>query len=135
MSEPTKEDPVPDAAAARLRELRLGLLRLHKALLDLERISYERVYGQVNGGELLQLAISHEQFSWLHAVSELIVRIDEVLDADEPATGDDLESLAAQTRTLLRPSEAGDAFQRKYHAALQRDPGIVLAHREVAQLL
>jgi len=115
--------------------VRRALLRLHKVLLDDERAAYERVYGQVTSGELLQLVISHEQFAWLHAVSELIVRIDEWLDADEPATTADAESLLAQVRRLLQPSETGDEFGRRYFAALQREPDAVLAHREVTSLL
>jgi hypothetical protein len=118
-----------------MRELRLGLLRLHKALLDAEREDYERVNGQVTGGELLQLAINHEQFAWLRPVSELIVRIDELLDAVEPATGNDAESLLAEARSLLKPSEAGGGFGGKYFDAIQREPGVVLAHREVTRLL
>ncbi|HEY0385863.1 MAG TPA: hypothetical protein VGC64_07610 [Pyrinomonadaceae bacterium] len=108
MSEPKTGEPVPEAVLRRMRELRLGLLRLHKTLLDAERETYERVHGQVTGGELLQLVINHEQFAWLHPVSQLIVRIDEMLDADEPATADGAEALLAGARSLLKPSlEAG----------------------------
>jgi hypothetical protein len=126
---------MPEAALRRMRELRLGLLRLHKALLDAERAAYERAHGQVASGELLQLVINHEQFAWLRPVSELIVRIDEMLDADEPATADDAEALLAGARALLRPSEVGGGFGQKYFAAIQREPDVVLAHREVTHLL
>ena len=135
MNGPKTGDPAQEAVPRRMRELRTGLLRLHKALLEAERSAYERVYGQVSGGELLQLAINHEQFAWLRPFSELIVRIDEMLDADEPATGSDAESLLAQARALLRPAEEGTDFERRYYAALQSDPDIVLAHREVAKIL
>ena len=135
MSETKTGGPPPESVPGRMRELRLGLLRLHKALLDDERENYERVYGQVNGGELLQLALNHEQFAWLRPVSELIVRVDEMLDADEPATTEDAESLLAAARTLLKPSESGGGFGQKYFAAIQREPGVVLAHREVTRLL
>ena len=118
-----------------MRELRLGLLRLHKTLLDDERLAYERVYGQVTSGELLQLVINHEQFAWLRSISEFIVRIDEMLDADEPVTNADAESLLNQARALLKPSEDGADFERKYFAALQRDPDILLAHREITKTL
>jgi hypothetical protein len=118
-----------------MRELRLSLLRLHKTLLDAERDAYERVHGQVTGGELLQLAINHEQFAWLHPVSELVVRIDEMLDADEPATADDAEALLARARALFKPSETGGGFGQKYFAAIQQEPDVVLAHREVTRLL
>lgn len=124
-----------EATRQRLMTLRRALLRLHKALLDDERLTYERMYGQVTGGELLQLVINEEQFAWLHSISQLIVSIDELLDADEPATDADAESLLAHTRALLKPSEEGTEFERKYYAALQRDPDIVLAHREVTKTL
>jgi len=110
MSEPKTGEPVPEAVLRRMRELRLSLLRLHKTLLDAERDAYERMHGQVTGGELLQLVINHEQFAWLHPISELIVRIDEMLDADEPATADAAEALLAGARSLLKPSEAGSGF-------------------------
>lgn len=134
MSETSTGAPAPEPLLGRTRELRLGLLRLHKTLLDAERESYERVYGQVTGGELLQLVISDEHFAWLHAFSELIVRIDEMLDAEEP-TAEDAQSLLSQARLLLRPSEEGDEFERKYFAALQRDPDAVLAHSQVVKVL
>jgi hypothetical protein len=134
MSETPAGGPAPEPLLRRLRELRLALLRLHKTLLDAEREVYERVYGQVSGGELLQLVIGDEHFAWLHAFSELIVQIDELLDADEP-TAPEAESLLTQARALLRPSEEGDEFERKYFAALQRGPDAILAHREVAQVL
>ena len=131
----TSGDLVPEATRQRLTNLRRALLRLHKALLDAERESYERMHGQVTGGELLQLTINHEQFAWLHPVSELIVRMDEMLDADEPATADDAEALPAKARALLKPSETGDGFEQKYFAAMQQVPDVVLAHREVTRLL
>ena len=136
MSETKTSEPLPEAMQRRMRELRAGLLRLHKALLDYEREGYERAHGQVTVGELLRLAINHEQFAWLRPVSELIVRIDEMLDGVEPAaTEADAGSLLAGARALLRPSEAGGGFGQKYFAAIQREPDVVLAHREVTRLL
>jgi hypothetical protein len=122
-------------AKKRLASLRRALLRLHKVLLDDERAAYERARGRVSAGEMLQLVISDEQFAWLHSISELIVSIDEMLDAEEPATAEDAESLFAQARRLLKPSETGSEFGQKYYAALQREPDAVLAHREVTTLL
>lgn len=124
-----------EEARGRLLEVRRALLRLHKVLLDDERAAYERLHGQVTSGELLQLVIGDEQFAWLRALSELIVNIDESLDADEPATADEAESLLEQARLLLKPSETGGDFARRYFAALQREPDAVLAHREVTRLL
>ncbi len=118
-----------------LRDLRNKLLYLHKMLLDAERITYEKVRGRVSSEELLQLVIDHEQFAWLHRISQLIVHIDEMLEADTPVSQQDVQNLIANTRTLLTPSELGNGFARKYYAALQRDPGVVLAHAEVTEVL
>ncbi|MFB2837999.1 hypothetical protein [Floridanema evergladense] len=118
-----------------LSDLRIRLLRLHKSLLNSERISYEQVRGNVSAGELLQLVINHEQFAWLHQLSQLIVQIDDLLHADEPVTKDDLATLTDEVRTLLTPDESGNDFAYKYDAALQRNPDVVLAHADVVMLL
>ena len=133
MTDSTSGSPAPEAA--RLRDLRRVLLRLHKRLLDAERGWYEQAHGRVSSGEMLQFVIHDEQFSWLHSISELIVRIDEMLDADEPVTPDRAKTLFAETLTLLKPSETGNEFERKYFAALQSDPDVVLTHREVIEHL
>jgi hypothetical protein len=41
MGETVTGDPAPEQLLRRTRELRLGLLRLHKTLLDGERTTYE----------------------------------------------------------------------------------------------
>jgi hypothetical protein len=119
----------------RLSELRIKLLRLHKLLLETERLTYEQVRGQVSGGELLQLVISHEQFAWLHRLSELIIQIDELLHTDEPVTPEAIAAIDSDIRTLLSPDELGDEFAMKYSTALQRHPDVVLAHADVVMLL
>ncbi|HEY6122976.1 MAG TPA: hypothetical protein VIV66_23690 [Pyrinomonadaceae bacterium] len=118
-----------------LKDVRRALLHLHKTLLDMERAAYEQARGRVSSGELLQLVINHEQFAWLRSLSALIVRIDEMLDAEEPVTDDEAKSLLAEARALLKPAETGNNFERKYFAALQREPAAVIAHREVVQSL
>ena len=124
-----------DALRKRLTDVRGALLHLHKLLLDRERDAYERARGRVKSGELLQLVISHEQFAWLHSISELIVRIDELLDAEEPFTSEEARALLAQVKTLLKSSESGTPFERKYDAALQNEPDVLIAHRKLMQML
>ncbi|HZE72164.1 MAG TPA: hypothetical protein VE135_21865 [Pyrinomonadaceae bacterium] len=101
----------------------------------MERAAYEQARGRVSSGELLQLVINHEQFAWLRSLSALIVRIDEMLDTDEPVKDEEARSLLAEAGALLKPAEAGNNFEQKYFAALQREPAAVLAHREVMQSL
>lgn len=118
-----------------LTELRIKLLSLHKSLLDTERSAYEQVRGQVSRGELLQLALEHGQFAWLHRLSKLIVQIDQLLDADEPVTSETISVLLSDIRTLLTPDRLGDDFALKYDTAFQRNPDVVLAHADVVMLL
>ena len=129
--------PYTDQARRRLVDLRHGLLRLHKALLDSERKTYERNHGRRIGspGEFFELVVGDEWFAWLHRVSELVVKIDEMLDADEPVTAIEATRVIDQARMLLRPSEDGTGFGKHYYDALQRDPDVVLAHAEVKKLL
>jgi hypothetical protein len=123
-------------AIDRLKELRSGLLRLHKALLDFERSSYERFHGRVeSSGQLLQLVIQDDWFAWLRLISQLVIQIDEVLSGEEPVTSDAAQTLVAQTRTLLNPSEEGTAFEKRYHHALQNDPDAILLHAKLSNLL
>jgi hypothetical protein len=118
----------------RLRGLRMALLRLHKILLDGERAEYERARGRVTGGELLQLVINHEQFAWLRAFSELIVRMDELLDLKEPAARADVSALFERARALVLPADDGGEHARKF-AALGLDPAAVLARAEALKHL
>ena len=117
-------------------QLRRALLRLHKALLDDERVSYERVYGRIaSNGEFLQLVLGHAWFAWLRPLSHLVAQLDELVEEDESPGRPDTATLIASVRTLLTPSEEGDGFGRHYYDALQRAPEVGLAHAEVRQFL
>lgn len=120
----------------KLREIRLALLHLHKTLLDDEREAYERVHDRVeNSYEMLRLVMHDPWFAWLHSLSELIVKIDEALDADSPPAEAEAESVIQQLRELTTPNENGAQFQQKYFRALQRSPDAVLAHAETMKVI
>jgi hypothetical protein len=120
-----------------LPELREALLRLHKALVESERVTYEETLGPIQSpNHFLQLLTTDPWFAWLHPLSELVVAIDEAQDAkDEPMTPEMAEALVKQARTLLVASATGEGFAKHYDEALQRDPDVVMAHGEVAKLL
>ena len=132
MSEIVTSEVLADADVHRLVDLRLGLLRLHKALLEMERINFEKLFGRVNRGELLQLVINHAQFGWLRMISALVVEIDEILNGDEPAILKDFDDLFSQARLLFTSNEE---FKTKYQAALEREPAVVMADSTVMQVL
>lgn len=123
-----------------LKQLRQGLLKLHKLLLDLERRGYERARGPIgNSYEFLQLVLKDPWFDWLHRLSELIVQMDETLASvnsdDQPVTEEDAQAQIARARSLLSPAETGTEFQKNYFLAIQQSPDVVLLHAEITSLL
>ena len=124
-----------DAARERLTNLRNGLLKLHKTLLDSERATYERDVARITStGQFLDLVLNDPWFGWLRDLSQFIVLIDETLDFEEPATTADADRLVAQARNLITPTENGASFGRSYFEAIQRDPNVVLAHRDMMRV-
>jgi hypothetical protein len=121
-------------ARQKMVALRITLLRLHKTLLDMERREYERANGHVSTGELFRLVIDHEQFAWLHNLSEFVVRLDETLSGEEAVTEKETHGAIVLARKMFAPSESGDAFQKRYFDAIQRDPAVVMEHAELARL-
>ena len=117
----------------RLRDLSARLLKLHRALLDHERVAYETRHGSVAAGDLFRLLLDDPQFVWLRALSALVARIDEVVDADEPLTQDDADAAFRAVYQLLKGDAAGE-FREKYHDALQRSPDVVMAHAHVSKM-
>ena len=125
-----EETALPAAVRRKLNDARLGLLALHKALLD-----YERTHGRVeSSGAFLQLALGDPQFAWLRPISELVVQIDELLVSEEPGAEVDADTIMAQAKSLLRADENGDDFQRRYHRALQDSPEVVMGHAQWKRL-
>ena len=110
---------MPDAA-----ELRRRLLELHGAIVAIEREDYERRAGKVSSADFLRLLVEDKGWEWLRPLSALIVQSDE-------GEGD----AAAETRRLVRPDSAGNAFQQRYAFLIERSPDIAYAHGQVMQAL
>jgi hypothetical protein len=119
-----------------LTELREALLRLHKALIESERVGYEKTFGRIASSyQFLQLLTSDAWFAWLRPVSQLITAMDEMLEAKEPLTAAAAKALACRVKTLLVARMGDEGFSGHYDEALQRDPDVVFAHAEVAGLI
>jgi hypothetical protein len=119
-------------AASALREL-------HRALLDCARRDYEREQSRrLSAGQLLQLVTTDPFFGWLRSLSELIVDIDIVRDA-EPALMDELASALrpAIEHLISTPARAQAAgpFAEHYWRYVQDDPHVAIAHVAVKQAL
>ena len=110
---------------ADLAALRLHILHLHKAIIDVERADLERLEGRLTGHQFLDRLLHHPAFTWLKPLSATIVAFDEYLDA--AADPDAAAALISELRRLLVPDPAGDDFARRYAVLLQH-PAIILAH-------
>jgi len=117
--------------------IREGLVSLHGALIITEQSTYEGVSGPVGSVETLLDLLQHNPwFTWLHPISDLLVRIDHLLEDDTFEISDEnIAHLLAEIDQLLHPSVEGDGFERAYYEALQRAPDVVLAHFRVKRLL
>ena len=96
--------PEPGHRDAHLDHIFRALLRLHKALLDDERVSYERVHGRIpSNGAFLQLVLGDAWFAWLRPLSQLMVKLDELVEEGEVSSHTEIIDLITSTRTLLTP--------------------------------
>ncbi|NER82475.1 MAG: hypothetical protein F6K42_23515 [Leptolyngbya sp. SIO1D8] len=124
-------------AYQKLKTLRSLLLKLHKALLDAERDSYERIHGPIaSKGEFFQLVIGDEWFDWLRPISQFIVRIDEMLGSKEPVSPNQIHALLEEARDLmpLQQTDTSEAAVR-YQRAVQNHDAIANMHAEMLNLL
>lgn len=121
---------------AGLSELRRALLPLHKAMLDAEKIHYERSHGRIeNGMQFLSLLSNDPFFAWLRPLTTLIVQIDEQAEGKEPLSAVNAKTLREEAASLLDPDQHGAEFQRNYDRVVQGSPDVLILHAKVERLL
>ena len=119
----------------KLDKLRHALLQLHKALLDAQRIRYERENGRVESrGELLALVLEDASFEWLRVLSALIARLDELAEVDDKDVSGELRGVIERLRTLVR-FEGNDGFTAPYREIVEAVPDALVAHVQLSRLL
>jgi hypothetical protein len=119
----------------RLAAIRQPLLDLHRALLDAERSDMERFQGPLSSAEFLQIATGGIRLGWLQPLSELIVVLDEALEARPEDDPPDPQAIVDRARALVAPPEESTPFGRRYLGMLQREPGVVIAHGALVRAL
>src|SRR5256885_4389593 len=68
---------------AQLAEVTDALRCLHKTLLEAHRVSFEKLYGRIDGaGAFLQIVIPDPLFAWLRPLSALIAELDDLAGDD-----------------------------------------------------
>src|SRR3954452_19559039 len=108
--------------------VRRALIQLHLVLLNAQRIQAERLGRRMSSSELLQAAADDLRFSWLKELSSVIAALDQAHAGGDPAGA---RAAVARARALLNPPDADTAFGARYLRALQDDPDVVFAHRDV----
>jgi hypothetical protein len=121
------------------QELRDALLDLHKTLIDSERAVYETNVGPIQSPHhFFQLVSSDPWFAWLRPVSQLIVAMDEALDAEESLTSQSVDALMSESVFLLIPAERGGEFGERYmpwaRGARPRESGQVNRFKKTASV-
>ncbi|MEP6764049.1 MAG: hypothetical protein ABJB66_07045 [Gemmatimonadaceae bacterium] len=134
--EPSGDDgsQAVESVRRQLSTARDDLLRVHRALLHVERTRYEKVHGRIaNNGIFLQLVIGDPFFDWLRPMGQMVLLIDERMeDKESPLQTGEASALLTRARELLRADEQGDAFQRLYFQALQQSADLAVLHSQVA---
>ena len=126
---------MPTLDAPSLDRLRDALLRLHKALLDAQRIRYEREHGRVESrGELLELVLQDPSFEWLRVLSSLIARLDELSAAEDKDVDEEVRAVIQRLRTLVR-FEGNVGFTAPYRDIIEAVPDALVAHVQLSRLL
>ena len=137
MHDDTPQQAIASAISiAGLRAVRMQLLDLHKALIDVERARYEQAHGPLGSPQqVLRLLIDDPWFAWLRPLAQLIVQIDERLAGKPPLTAAEAEALLDQTRSLMRRDRNDSEFHQQYRRVLQDVPAIVVMQGALAGLL
>ena len=135
--DPATERNVSSAMqAARLRALRTGALALHKAILDAERVRYERSRGQLSGAQhLLRLVLEDSFFAWFRPLATFVVQADERLSEERAVERAEVDAFAEQLRALLQSDESAGDFHHEYRRTLQDVPDVVILHGRLIKLL
>ena len=116
-------------------EVRHATLELHRALLDAQRIRYERENGRVESrGELLDLVLEDASFEWLRVLSALIARLDELAEVDDRDASGEMRGVIERLRTLVR-FEGNDGFTGPYREIIEAVPDALVAHVQLSRLL
>ncbi len=113
----------------------MQLLKLHKLLVDCERLAFEQKNGQLTSGQFLNILINDQDFQWLKGFSTLIVEIDEMFDLDDGVSEEMIENQLAQMEKLLSLNDSEKEFKNKYTKVLQSNSEIQDKHEQLKKLL
>lgn len=133
MSNPT--DLLQGTTRAKLDQVSRALLRLHKSLMEDERIIYETVHGPVTSPhEMFRLVLNHPQFTWLGKISSLIALIDEAAFVRRPAPETTAQGLLDEAVILLSLKSEDQTFVERLQRVLKRSTEARANHEEALKI-
>ena len=117
--------------------LRSALLDLHRELLNGQVIELERATGRkMSPNEILKAALEDPRMAWLRELSALAARLDEEIStASSEGRAVEVTPIAQRAAELVSPPNPNDSFGNNYLRSLQRNPAVVMAHRDLRALL
>jgi hypothetical protein len=116
-----------------LDQLSSVLRQLHKALMHAEA----QWFGPISGPyQLLTLVVQHPHFAWLHALSELMVELEELAASEGPITAHEVAPYKAAIEELVGPRKASRPdFRSRYLGLIQSSPDVAMAHGALRRVL
>lgn len=119
------------------RELRTALLNLHRELLRAQVIEVERATGRsMAPSDALKAALEDPRFAWLRDLSGLAADLDaEISDARSEDRAANAVPAVERALGLVAPPDAEAPFGALYLRSLQRNPSVVMAHRDLIALI
>lgn len=120
-----------------IENVRLVLLDLHKKLIDIGRVDYEKNHSAVqNPGDWVRLLIGHPFFSFLHPLSQLITSLDELLEITWPLREMDALAVRAEIENMIGDYKTTpQEFRKHYLDMIQRESEVVLLHSKLKKAL
>ena len=117
-------------------DVRHSLLDLHRALLDAQRIRYERDHGRIEtSGEFLGLVLEHPVFEWLRELSALIAQLDEWLEGGDRVKPEDFDEICASLRSMIQAGGANTRFNKPYWDFVEEVPAVLVEHVKLWRLI
>ncbi len=115
--------------------LRHRLLELHRALIEAQRLAFEKNHGVLSASALLDRLINHSDFAWLKPMTTLIVEIDEMLDGAAKGNADEAKACIEQLDKLFGTGAPLNAFQTRFYEIIETHPDIAALHATLTGLL
>ncbi len=121
---------------ARVDEIRHQLLRLHKAMIDAQRLPYERAHGRIETtSQFLGLVLEHPDFEWIRALSALIAQLDEWREEPQTASDEELREILAALRSLIQPEGPNADFSGLYWRMVESAPDVLMEHVKLWRMI